>query len=411
MRNKYNSNGTLHRRKARLVGQGFSQRPGKHFNETFAPVTRQGSIRLIAALSARFGMKMYHFDVTTAYLNGDLEEQILMEPPKQLAGILKKISEEPSDSLAPEAERMLLELQGGDKVCLLKKSLYGLRQAGRNWYRKLDGLLKRLGAHPSDADPCLYYLGRGEELTVILVYVDDILLATRDSTIALKFREEMSKRLVIKDLGEIKYCLNIEFNVSHEKVTMHQRGYIDDILKRFGMSDCKPVGTPVDVNTKLAKGKKRSIEEEKYPFRELVGALSYLAITTRPDISFAASYLGQFNNCYAKEHWTAAKRVLRYLKGSRDLGLVYQKTPGPVQDFVDADWGSCPEDRRSYTGFLFKLSGCPISWDSRKQPTVALSSTEAEYMGLSECTKEAIYLRRLLEQLGLPKLSDISLQR
>lgn len=192
----------------------------------------------------------------------------------------------------------------------------------------------------------------------------------------------MSKHLDIKDLDEVGFCLNVEFNVSHEEVTMHQRGYIDDILKRFGMSDCNPVSTPVDTCVKLTKKDKRSDKEKtSFLYRELVGALTYLAVTMRSDISFAVSYLGQFNNCYGKEHWTAAKRVLRYLKGTRDL--VYGKDSKSIQGFVDADWRNCPEERRSYTGYLFKLFGNPISWDSRKQSTVALSSTEAEYMGLS----------------------------
>lgn len=168
---------------------------------------------------------------------------------------------------------------------------------------------------------------------------------------------------------------------------------IDDILKRFGINDCNPVSTPVDVSVKLTKEDKDSSEEESnFPCRELVGALTYLAVTTRPDISYAVSNLGQFNNCYGKEHWTAAKRVLRYLKGFRDLGLIYKRDSKPIEGFVDADWDNCPEDRRSYTRFLFKLSSSSISWDSRKQPTVALSSTEVEYMGLTECAKEATYL-------------------
>lgn len=181
LRNKFNSDGTLHRRKARLVAQGFSQQPGLHFNETFAPVARQGSIRLVAALSVHLGMKMYHFDVETAYLNRDLYEEILMEPLKQLAEILRMISEDQNDKeLASKADEMRHELQSGDKVCLLKKSLYGLRQAGRNWYTKLDGILKNLRATPSSSDPCLYYLGKGKDITIIMVYVDDILIATRD---------------------------------------------------------------------------------------------------------------------------------------------------------------------------------------------------------------------------------------
>lgn len=225
LRNKFNPNGTIHRRKARLVAQGFSQQPGLHFKETFAPVARQGSIRLLASLVAHLGMKMQHFDITTAYLNGDIDEQILMEPPKQLAGILRTISEDKENQdLALEADKMLQNLSSGDKVCLLKKSLYGLRQAGRSWYKKLRRALEDLGAIPSDADPCLYYIGKGEDLCIIVTYVDDILFAARNPEAITKFHEEMSNRFDIKDLGEVGYCLNVEFNVGQNKVTMHQRG-------------------------------------------------------------------------------------------------------------------------------------------------------------------------------------------
>ena len=173
---------------------------------------------------------------------------------------------------------------------------------------------------------------------------------------------------------------------------MNQRGYVDDLLKRFGMVDSKPVATPMSQGTKLARNEKIDSTQVDVPYRELVGALMYLSVCTRPDITHAASYLSQFNNCYDSDHWTAAKRVLRYLKGTRDVGLIYGKTSDPLTGFVDADWANCEIDRKSYTGFVFILAGCPISWESRKQRTVALSSMEAEYMAISDATKEATHL-------------------
>lgn len=163
-----------------------------------------------------------------------------------------------------------------------------------------------------------------------------------------------------------------------------------------------PIVIPSAHCVKLTKKKLDPDEEEpNLSYRELLGPLTYLAVTTRPDISYTVSYLKQFNNYYDQERWTVAKQVLRYLKRSRDLGLVYHRDSKPVEGFVDADWGSCPEDRWSYTDFLFKLSGSLISWDFRKQPTVALSSIKAEYMGLTKCTKEAIYLQKLLDSPSL----------
>jgi transposase InsO family protein len=405
LRNKFKPDGTLERRKARLVAQGFSQQPGIHFQETFAPVARFSSIRIMASLAARYGMKIRQFDVATAFLNGELKEEIYMEPPKGFRDILQRIIESEGDSLVgAKARSMLREYSRGNKVCFLKKSLYGLRQAGRSWYLKLDETLRHSGAVPTAADPCLFQIGSGEDATLIAIYVDDILIASRNQRKIAEISKVLSSKFEIKDLGDASFCLGVEFGRVDGRVTLHQRGYIKDMLARFGMSECKPVATPVEPGTKLIKKQRQSNEELRFPYRELLGSLTYLSTTTRPDISFAVSHLGQFNNCYGEDHWTAAKRVLRYLKGTVDLGLVYEPDSDPLTGFVDADWGSCTEDRRSFTGYIFLLNGGPVSWDSRKQRTVALSTTEAEYMALSEGVKEAIYLQRLLQELGADEM-------
>jgi hypothetical protein len=405
LRNKYNANGTLERRKARLVAQGFSQRPGVHFKETFAPVARLSSIRLLASIAAQYDMNIRQFDVTCAYLNGELEEEIFMEPPKYLLQVLEMIQSEEDREVGDKARKMLKQLREGDHVCLLKKSLYGLRQAGRSWYAKLDGILRRFGAVPTKADPCVYQIGTGEDSTLIAIYVDDIIVASRDPRMADRLFNCLSQKFETSDLGEIGYCLGMEFNRTLGAINILQTGYINELLKRFGMFDSKPVCAPLDPGVKLLKSEEPP--DENLPYRELVGALTYLSTATRPDISFAVSYLGQFNNCYGKPHWTAAKRVLRYLKGTTKLGLTFFKKSQFLEGFVDADWGNCPNDRKSFTGYVFMLGGGPVSWDARKQKTVALSSTEAEYMGLAEATKEASYLRSFLIELGLDNLSSV----
>lgn len=190
-------------------------------------------------------------------------------------------------------------------------------------------------------------------------------------------------------------------------MTMNQRGYIVDLLSRFNMADAKPVSTPMDTNKKLVREAEPYELDEDVPYRELVGCLTYLALATRPDIGFAASCQGQFNNSYGRAHWVAAKRVLRYLKGTMDLGLKYYADSKSLKGFVDSDWGNCSDDRRSYSGYVFVLCCSPISWDARKQRTVALSSTEAEYMGLTEGAKESIYWAAFLKELGFEDLTDI----
>lgn len=412
LRNKFKPDGTLERRKARMVARGFAQRPGIHFNETFAPVARLSSVRLCVAVAARHGMRIRQFDVATAYLNGFLEEEILMEPPELLAEGLEVLirSEDGNSDLRKKAESMLVELRTGNKVCRLRKALYGLRQAGRSWYIKLDKVLRRFGAKPSNADPCVYLMGHGEDVSLIVVYVDDVLMMSRNVGKISEFGNYLSKEFDVRDLGDASHCLGIEFSRKQGRIGMHQTGYIREVLARFGMTDSRPVLTPMDVNVKLKKAEgEASAEDGNLPYRELVGALMYLAVATRPDIAFAVSALSQFCNSYSRIHWTAAKRVLRYLKGTMDLGLVFRPDADPLRGYVDADWASCLDDRRSYTGFSFLLSNGPVSWDAKKQRTVALSTTESEYMALTEATKEAIFLRGFLSEMGLMDLAEVTI--
>ena len=243
-------------------------------------------------------MSIRQFDVTTAYLNGVIEEEVFMETP-----------------IGIRAKRMQIDLESGDKICLLKKSLYGLRQARRSWHVKLDGVLKKFGATPSNADPCVYCLGQEEEILIIAIYVDDILVASQNLKKIAKFKEEILKEFDIRDLGEPKYCLSSEFSRDGNTIAMNQKGYIKEFLDRFGMAECKLVTTPSDINVRLRKPEEDSTtEEKKLPYRELVGALMYLAMATKPAIAHAVSALSQFNTAFGQIHWTAAKRVLRYLK-------------------------------------------------------------------------------------------------
>lgn len=175
------------------------------------------------------------------------------------------------------------------------------------------------------------------------------------------------------------------------------------------MSDCKPVSIPLTPGMKLSKTHDDNDHEEVFPYRELIGALMYAALGTRPDIAHAVSALSQFNSCARQEHWGAAKRVLRYLKGTMDLGLRFTNDDQSLRGYVDADWANCIIDRRSYTGSVFILNGAAISWESRKQRTIALSSTEAEYMAVTDAAKEAIYLINFLKDLGLPDLARVTI--
>lgn len=402
LRNKYGTDGVLERRKARIVAKGYAQQYGKDFHETYAPVARLDSIRSAVAFAAKSDMHIRQYDVTTAYLNGELDEKVYMEVPDRMEEILKYIirTEKNKDQVAIKATDMLNTLAAGDKVCLMNKALYGLKQAGRAWNKRLDKELRTLGANPTNGDPCVYVRHR-KEILIIIIYVDDLLVLCRDPKEIACFGRELANLFEIKDLGDLKRCLGMDFFRRDEGIFINQRTYINDILLRFGMSECNPVSTPLEAGTKMTKGTPWSdADGKKPPYRELVGCLLYLSLATRPDIAHAASVLSQFNDCFNGNHWGAAKRVLRYLKGTSELGICYRSKDESLAGYVDADWGGSTDDRRSFTGYTFIMCGGAVAWDSRKQRTVALSTTEAEYMALSEAAKEAVHIQRFLLELG-----------
>ena len=324
--NKLKKDGNLERRKARIVARGFAQIPGVDFDQTFAPVARINSIRVIIALAMQHNMHIKHLDVETAYLNGELEEQIFMEVPTFSENVLEEIiTSKKKGKIVDTAIDMLQELRQGNKVCHLNKALYGLRQAGRRWHIKLSEVLTKFGLKRSTADPCIFSKGKGKEALIAVIYVDDILIASNNESEINKLTKHLASEFQIKDLGEVKYCLGIEFTRNKMEIKMNQKVYIENMLEKFGMKESKPVSTPMDCNVKLKKAINESENQNKdLPFRELVGSLMYLAVCTRPDIAYAVSNLSQFSNCYDKSHWTAAKRVLRYLKGTSSVGLYFK---------------------------------------------------------------------------------------
>uniref|UniRef100_A0A5S6QKH9 Reverse transcriptase Ty1/copia-type domain-containing protein n=1 Tax=Trichuris muris TaxID=70415 RepID=A0A5S6QKH9_TRIMR len=404
--NKFKSDGNLERRKARLVAKGYTQQRGTDFKETFAPVVRLNSIRTLMALAVEKGLTVHQLDIATAFLNGDLEEEIFMQPPDLLEKVLEEIVQEnvmPSQILSTAREWLLQLRKLNYPVCKLKKAIYGLKQAGRQWYKKLDEKLRELGMKPLESDSCVYSVpGTGGLLKLVAIYVDDTCVLSNDIEWIKGVKTELANTFKVRNLGPISYGLGIQFKQNEKKgtISMCQRSYVLNLLKRFGMQNCKPATTPLAPNLKLTKPLTVSKEEMlRFPYQTLIGSLMYLAVATRPDIAYAVSSLSQFNTNYAEEHWKAAKRILLYLKGTSNFGLVYRRSGKPPRGYADADWGACPIGRRSYTGFLFKYGDAAVSWEARKQRTVALSSTEAEYMSLTEAVKETLWLRTFLREI------------
>ena len=338
LRNKLKSDGTLERRKARIVAKGYNQIPGVDFCESFSPVARLGSLRILMALAAKHNLKVTQLDVTTAFLYGDIDQETYMELPEEFEQTLNTIALRETD---PEIQKrslgMLRQLRKGNQVCKLKRAIYGLKQAGRQWHCKLSEVLLTAGFSPTNCDACIFT--DNKKKTFILVYVDDLLIATNDKDREKLVLKTLSEHFKVKNLGEAKFCLGIEINRSMESIHLSQPGYIKDILERFEMTDCKPVTTPLALGTNFRSSS--TAEEDtnvKRPYRELVGALMYLAVATRPDIAHLVSVLSQFNERHSDVHWSAAKRVLRYLKGTMDHCLTYTSNDLPLQGFVDADW-------------------------------------------------------------------------
>ncbi|KMQ91985.1 gag-pol polyprotein [Lasius niger] len=343
---KRDSNNDVERYKARLVVKGFSQVKGLDYEETYSPVVRYASIRILLALAAKLDLEVDHLDVVTAFLQGDLSEEIYMEQPE---GSVTKGEE--------------------SKVCLLRRPLYGLKQGSFEWNRKLDSALKSLGFTRSNVDQGIYIKHHDSKLVIIAVYVDDLLLLSNDVKAKNLTKKQLHKKFEMKDLGAVRNLLGMQVHRDREqgKIFINQATYIDNILRRFNMCDCNPARTPSDPNQRLDKSMApKSPDEvkdmEKVPYREALGSMMFLCQGTRPDIAHAITSLSVYSENPGKAHWAAVKRLFRYLKGTRNYGLIYSRDTNPtLQGFCDADWAGDTNDRRSTTGYLFTLQGAALA--------------------------------------------------
>lgn len=364
------------RYKARLVAKGFTQQFGVDYNETFSPVVRNSTLKLLFALSVMLNLSIDHVDVSTAFLNGELTENIYMYQPEGF-------------------------VYDNNKVCLLKKAIYGLKQASRVWNKKVESILLKAGYKQSKFESCVYIKCVDKCIMFVAVYVDDFLIFSNDENEKCNLKKLLSDNFKVKDLGKAKRCLglNITNDCENGIVKIDQKHYIDELVSKFGLNESKSVTTPIEAGLKLDRADKCDVS---IPYQCLIGSLMFLAVNTRPDIAYAVSYLSQFNTCYADVHYKHAKRVLKYLKGTSDYGLVFRKQSVDVMNicaYADADWANDHIDRKSYTGYVFKLAGSAISWEAKKQQSVSLSSTEAEYVSITQASKEAVYLKNLLNEL------------
>jgi hypothetical protein len=377
---KINANGQIDKYKARLVAKGYSQKKGIDYDETFSPVVRIETLRYLISFALKKEWKIKHMDVVTAFLNGDLEEEVFMELPENVRN------------------------QFPGKVALLKKSIYGLKQASRCWNQRFHNFVLNLGFKQSDADPCVYIKkdANGEICAIISLYVDDNFIFGEDDIIS-EIEKYLSHEFKMKDLGELSSFLGIRVIRTKEEITLDQEYYTEKLLVKYNMNEAKAVATPCEERTKGLDVSKLLATNNLY--RSAVGSLIYLSKCTRPDIAYAVSKVSMHFEKPTEENWTAVKRIFRYLKGTITSKLCYTKRSADgLYGYADASYAEdngTEKKRRSVGAYIFMLNGAAISWCSKRQRITALSSMEAELIALTEAAKEGIWLRKLEADLGI----------
>ncbi|KAL9455248.1 hypothetical protein AB3S75_010624 [Citrus x aurantiifolia] len=372
---KYQYDGTIERYKARLVAKGYNQTEGIDYHATFSPVAKLVTVRALLSLAAVKGWILEQLDVSNAFLQGDLEEEVYMQVPQ---GFSK---------------------QGEHLVYKLNKSIYGLKQASRNWFSKFSSTIQQAGFRQSKADYSLFVKTNAKFSTFVLVYVDDIIVVGNDAAEVSRIKDFLAQKFYIKALGKLKYFLGIEVARSSRGIFLSQRKYALDILKDAGLLAGRVSHFLMEQQLRLSSTDGDPLSNPS-SYRRLVGRLIYLTVT-RPDIVFAVHVLSRFMHEPRTTHMDAAIRVLRYLKGSLGKGILLSSTSDlHIRGYCDADLGSCPTTRRSVTGYCTFLGDSPISWKTKKQNVVSRSTAEAEYRSLADLSCELQWLKALFADLG-----------
>jgi hypothetical protein len=364
------------RYKARLVAKGYSQRFGIDYEETFAPVAKQDTLRIILSFVASYDLEMHQLDIKTAFLYGELDEEIYLQQPEGF--------------VAAGQENM---------VCRLHKCLYGLKQASRVWNKHFDSFLRKFGLVPSESDPCLYHRHHKEEIIMVVIWVDDGLVCSNNNKAINDIINYLAEHFEMRSSEANHFVgLSITRNRKEKLLYVSQPDYTEKILKRFHMDGCNPVDLPATPGSFLSKysNPEKAI---KVPFKEATGSLMYLMLSTRPDIAFAVNQISQFCENPQQAHWNAVRRIFSYLQGTRNYGLRYGPSITIPTGYSDSDYAGDSDTRKSTSGFIFTLNGGTVAWSSRRQQCVSTSTTEAEYVAASEAAKESVWLRRLLMEI------------
>lgn len=372
---KYNSDGTIDKYKARLVARGFTQVEDIDFHETFAPTLRFESLRMLIAFAMMYGLLIHQLDVDDAYLNSVLDEEIYMVLPLGY----------PSTNTKGKALRLL-------------KGLYGLKQSARIWNQKFGHAVTEMGFRPISSDKCIYLRVVGQGLAIIALYVDDILVLTKTESLMKEIKGGIKKAFKVKDSGEVKRILGIQVHRDSNRIVIEQSQYARKLLQDYGMEQCTPVGTPLDGYESITAARPDEEQADQRAYQQRIGSLMYLMTGTRPDLAFAIGKLSQYCHAPTVRHANAVNRVLRYVAGTTDLGLCYRRDGAPVA-YSDSAYGDDKLDRKSTYGHVLMSGQAACIWSSKKQRGVATSTTEAEYVALTEAAKTIVWTTRWLQEL------------
>ena len=371
---KMKPDGSVDKYKARLVIKGYKQQEGLDYFDTYSPVTRINSIRMILAIAALKNLEIHQMDVKTAFLNGDLDEEIYMEQPEGF--------------ITPGK---------GNKVCKLVKSLYGLKQAPKKWHEKFDNAMITNGYKINECDKCVYTKETEHGYVILCLYVDDILIVGSNDKMVKSTKDMLNSKFDMKDMGLADVILGVKITRISDGLVLSQTHYVDKILEKFNKNDSGIARTPLDNSFHLSKNRGESISQVEYS--RIIGSLMYLMSCTRPDIAYAVSKLSRFTSNPSADHWKAILRVLKYLRYTRNYGLHYTRYPAVLEGYADANWISDIKDSKSTSGYVFTLASGAVSWKSSKQTIVARSTMESEFIALDKYGEEAEWLHHFLEDI------------
>ena len=364
-------------KKARLVAKGFSQVEGIDYDEIFSPVVWFETVRMMLALTALKDWHISGLDVKTAFLYGELDEELYMEQPEGF-----KI---------PGQQH---------KVMRLKRAIYGLKQAALAWWKALDKSMATLGCTRLLSDSGLFV--NKERNLIIIVYVDDVLFLGANKKDISSLKERFMKIWECRDLGDTNEFLRMRITRSKGRILIDQKDYLQKVLQRFNLINAKSVPTPLPEGYQPQPNKGSPDPEIRASYQQVIGSLLYIMIGTRPDIAYAVTKLSQFAANPTQDHLNRALYICRYLLGTSEYALVFDgKSNGGLIAYADSDWASDPITRKSTTGYLVKLANGTFCWNSRAQKSIALSSTEAEYMSLSDTSRQVVWIRSLFKEIGI----------